>query len=62
MKKMLDCLVHGDIPQEDFFERVWGLEASKEEHIAHIRANLSKLRKYLPKNSVILKNCIIRLV
>jgi tetratricopeptide (TPR) repeat protein len=62
MLKMLTLLILGPVSQEVFFKEIWNLELKTETHILHIRANLSKLRKYLPVNSLVLKDGIIHLI
>ncbi|MFZ4715096.1 MAG: hypothetical protein ACOYL6_15350 [Bacteriovoracaceae bacterium] len=50
-QKMILVLKNGPIKEEDFFRQIWNLPFS-EKHSSHLRANLSKLRKKLPSQSL----------
>lgn len=61
LTKVLELLVKGPMKTSDLLKQVWSLDVVNENYDAHIRACLSKLRKFLPTNSLFVKEGVIYL-
>lgn len=61
LAKILMLLQVRPYTEEELFAAVWNLEYHKERHSAHLRATLSKLRRKLPDNSLLLSQGVIAL-
>lgn len=59
LSKALTGLLGGEKSLEELFEYVYGYKYDKERHSMHLRSLLSKLRKKLPPNALIVKDGII---
>lgn len=59
MSDMLEVLIGGQIELQIFFEKIWGIKYNHERHYSHIKSMLSKLKKFLPPNSLSIKNASI---
>ncbi len=59
LTKALNSLLSGEKTLEELFENVYGYAYNKERHEIHLRSLLSKLRKKLPPNSLLVKNGVI---
>lgn len=59
LSKALTSLMSGEKTFDELFENVYGFRFDKERHNMHLRSLLSKLRKKLPPNMLVVKNGII---
>ena len=61
LSKALTVLIMGEKSLEELFEYVYEYKYDKERHNIHLRALLSKLRKKLPPNALLVKDGVISL-
>ncbi len=54
--KIVALLLQGAQTSEQVFEKVWELKFDKERHDQHLRSTLSKLRKKLPPDTLVVKD------
>lgn len=59
--QMLNLLCESEVDYEDFYQKVWGLQYDPLINENHVRSYISKLRKFLPKNTVKVKSQVISL-
>lgn len=59
---LLSLICEGEISYADLFQQTWNLEFHPEKHSTHVRSYISKIRKFLPKDSLKVKSEMISIV